>query len=190
MTLLARTRVPRVTNYPVASPAWRLPRRASGNRRRPRRRGAPRPWSRRRPFRNGWATSASPWWCSSSMRRAGSVSSGSHTRPTGQPGVAPSRCGRATSSDCGRRSSARPFSRRCSVSSAFRGCRAVSRYATASVARNAAAVSTSAASRSPPSPEPSSGSTACSGWGMSPMTFLAWLTTPATLPRAPFTSSA
>ena len=95
----------------------------------------------------------------------------------------PSRCGRATSSDCGRRSSARPSSRRRLVSSAApREPTASARQAGAS-ARCAAAASTSAASRSPPSADPSSGSTACSGWGMSPMTLPASLTTPATLPE-------
>jgi hypothetical protein len=52
-----------------------------------------------------------------------------------------------------------------------------------------AAASTSAASRSPPSADPSNGSTACSGCGMRPRTLPASLTTPATLPRAPLTSS-
>ena len=53
-----------------------------------------------------------------------------------------------------------------------------------------AATSTSAASRSPPSADPSRGSTACSGWGMSPMTLPVSLPTPATFPSEPFTSSA
>ena len=42
------------------------------------------------------------------------------------------------------------------------------------------AASTSEASTSAPSPEPSSGSTACSGWGMRPMTLPSALRTPAT----------
>ena len=53
----------------------------------------------------------------------------------------------------------------------------------------AAAASTRAASRSPPSADPRSGSTACSGCGMSPITLPASFTTPATLPSDPFTSS-
>ena len=60
-------------------------------------------------------------------------------------------------------------------------------YASASTC--AAAASTSAASRSPPSAEPRSGSTACSGWGISPMTLPASLTIPATCPSEPLTSS-
>ena len=81
-------------------------------RRRPRPRGARRPSSRRRRFLNTPATSGSRWWCSSSRRLAGSASSASRTRPTARHDAARSRCGRAISSDCGRRSSARPFSRR------------------------------------------------------------------------------
>ena len=44
--------------------------------------------------------------------RAASVSSASRTRLRDRRGAVPSRCGRAISSDCGRRSSARPSSRR------------------------------------------------------------------------------
>ena len=65
---------------------------------------------------------------------------------------------------------------------------AVSPYA-AATRWGAAAASTSAASRSPPSAHPRSGSTACSGCGISPITFPASFTTAATFPSEPFTSS-
>ena len=55
----------------------------------------------------------------------------------------------------------------------------------AAAATRSRAASTSEASRSPPSAEPSRGSTACSGCGMSPKTFPAALQTPAMSSSAP-----
>ena len=191
MTILARSRGPHVSIRPVRSARWRRqPRRALRRLRRPRLRGAPRRFWRKPRCSSASARGGSRSSCSFSRRRAASDSSASHTRRTDPRAAVPSRYGRATSSGCGRRSSARPSSRRRLVSSAApREPTASARQACAS-ARCAAAASTSAASRSPPSADPSSGSTACSGWGMSPMTLPASLTTPATLPKEPFTSSA
>ncbi len=199
MTLSARSRVPRVTGSVLASCAWRPGRRSRRRRRARRPRGAQPRSSRRPSCRSESATSGSPSSCSSSRPRAASTSSVSPTRPTGRPGEVPSRCGRATSSDCGRRSNARPSLRepwnplsrvpgRAKTPEA-RSARGACVTPYAATSRCSAAASTSAASRRPPSPEPSSGSTACSGWGIRPMTFPASLTTPATPPRAPFTSS-
>jgi hypothetical protein len=191
VTILARSRGPPVSVRPVRSARWRRqPRRALRSPTRPRLHGAPRRSWRKRRCSSASATSGSRSSCNFSRRRAASASSASRTRRTDPRDAAPSRCGRAISSGCGRRSSARPSSRRRLVSSgALREPTAGARQACAR-ARCAAAASTSAASRSPPSADPSSGSTACSGWGMSPMTLPASLTTPATLPREPFTSSA
>ena len=173
---------------------WRLrPTRPPPRRRDPQPHGVQQSSWRRRRCHSASATSAFRWSSSCSRRVAASASSDSRTRPTGPPAEGPSRCGRAISSDCGRRSNARP-------SSARRWERWVARPETATgrpcgapqagtSARCAAAASTRAASRSPPSADPRRGSTACSGWGISPMTLPVSLTTPATLPSAPFTSS-
>ena len=191
MTISARSRIPRVTVRRLPSTGWRRqPRRALRRPTRPRPRGAPRRSWRRRPCSSESVTSGSRSSCSFSRRRVASASSASRTRLTDPRDAAPSRCGRAISSDCGRRSSARPSSRRRSVSRAAPREPPVGSGQAGASARCAAAASMSAANRSPPSADPSSGSTACSGWGMSPITLPASLTTPATLPRAPFTSSA
>jgi len=92
---------------------WRLqPRRTLRRRRRLRRLGARPRCSRRRPSCSASAIGALQSSSSSSRRPGASASSDSRTRPTGLHAEGPSRCGRAISSGCGRRSSVRPSLRK------------------------------------------------------------------------------
>ena len=126
VTISARMRSPRVIIASIRSVrgehsgrAARARRAANAFHRRLRRlHGARPPWSRRYPFPSVHGTSGSRSSCSSSRRAMASAWSGSRTRRRAPRGAGPSRCGRAISSGCGRRSSVRPFSGRCSVSEA------------------------------------------------------------------------
>ena len=106
MTILARSRSPPVTGAGLGS------RHGSGDGEQTGGRdtlGCGMRWSRRWPSLSGSATSGSPSSSNFSRRVTASASSATRTRLRDPLAGVPSRCGRATSSDCGRRSSARPF---------------------------------------------------------------------------------
>ena len=120
----------------------------------------------------------SPRMSSCSRRRRASGSSGSRTRPA--PRL---RCGEGRSRSARR---SRAAARGAGGASGARLRVRPRRRQAAAAARRARAASTSEPRMRQPSVEPSSGSTACSGCGISPITLPSQFVTPATSAREPF----